>query len=424
MEYGWKQAKGAGTGRERLRVKEDNGVWEGEAFMDISRTQEAWRVFYEAQGKNVGASGEKEGASFAGYIKEAKQKEVNQAEANQAEANQKGVNLFPEGKDVALRHPPLFATRFPVDDKKPREEMTLDEYKQYICNVISGLPVSASRKMNGSGVLLIKEEAFMQMKKEPAYEKEVVDMLRETYASEAQLYAPDVSYQVIGARKEDCYGAQIPVKSYGLMMAGLRASSLGGAGLGSLSQGLGTAGLYGTGWGSGLGMSGAGELYGLGMSGAGAELYGLGMSGAGANLYGLGMPGIGAGLYGLGASGIGADLYGLGMAGEGISGYGLGGAYGFGLNSAGLPGLTAAGASSVGLAGNGTSGLYMDAPGSFGSGGKGLGTHTVNRRRRESSGAGQTGRYGNMVNAYKKTAESREGSVSIREYQSGRREKA
>lgn len=197
--------------------------------MDISGVREALQAFYKAQGKKTaGAADEKAGVSFEDHMKNAAEKEGT---------------VFPEGEDVVMSHPPLYTTQFPVDMKKPKEEMTLDEYKQYICNVVSGLPVSVSRKMNSSGMLIFKEDAFGHMKEDPEYEKAVVDMLRETYASEVSAYMPDVSYQVIGSGWEECYGSSIPVKNYGMIMAGLQASGLGTAGLGSLSGAvLGTAG--------------------------------------------------------------------------------------------------------------------------------------------------------------------------------------
>lgn len=61
---------------------------------------------------------------------------------------QKGKSVFPEGKDVVMGFPPAYYTNYDVDSSKSKDEMTLDEYKQYICNVVSSLPVSASVRTN------------------------------------------------------------------------------------------------------------------------------------------------------------------------------------------------------------------------------------------------------------------------------------
>lgn len=195
--------------------------------MDISGIREVPEAFYGTQGRKAAGTAGGKGISFKGCM-----------EGAIKDAGKKEGPVFPEGEDVVMSHPPLYTTQFSVDMEKPREEMTLDEYKQYICNAVSALPVSTSRKLNSSGMLIFKEEAFRQMKENPEYEKAVVDMLREKYASGVSVYTPDVSYQVIGASEEECYGSAIPVKNYGQMMAGLQASGLGMAGLGSSTVGL------------------------------------------------------------------------------------------------------------------------------------------------------------------------------------------
>lgn len=212
--------------------------------MDISGMKEAVQVLYEAQSrKTVGTASGKTGAVFADYMQEAV----------------KGAGeVFPEGEDVVMNHPPLYTTKYGVDMGKPKEEMTLDEYKQYICNVVSGLPVSTSRKASSSGMLIFKEEAFESMKGNPEYEKTVLDMLRGKYSEEVSPYAPDVSYQVIGASEEECYGSAIPVKTYGMLLArmgtfglGLNSSLFGPSGANASLLGMGSAA---------LGLSGPGSL--------------------------------------------------------------------------------------------------------------------------------------------------------------------
>ena len=153
-------------------------------------------------GKSDGAGNtvEKAGTSFHKYIENAIQKETR---------------AFTEGRDVVMACPPLYRTNYQVDMNKPREEMSLDEYKQYICNTISSLSVSDSKRMCGNGVLIFKEEALENMKSDSAYEQEVIRMLGENFSKQLSDYEPYVEYQVIGKTKEECYGASIPLKSYG-----------------------------------------------------------------------------------------------------------------------------------------------------------------------------------------------------------------
>lgn len=291
----------------------------------------------------MGGAGETE---FRDYLKDAIQK-------NQA--------VFQEGGDVVMGYPPLMAAKYGVDMAKPVEDMTMDEYKRYICNRVSALSVSTGMRIGGSGVLVFKEEAFESMKGNREYEEAVLGMLAEKCAEEVPtdgFHTPKVSYQVIGASMEESYGAEIPVKNYGL-----------------------SAGL--TGFAMASGLAGQNPLYGL--TGINGSLYGLtGINGA---LYGL--TGINGSLYGLmgqngalyGLTGMGDSLYGMagslyGMAG--LGGYPLAGGSGFLSGVAGMP-------SAYGASGS-----------------------TVNRS--------------NMVNAYRKTLEGKSGDTSIRRYMENRRE--
>ena len=234
-------------------------------------------------GKSDGAGNtvEKAGTSFHKYIENAIQKETR---------------AFTEGRDVVMACPPLYRTNYQVDMNKPREEMSLDEYKQYICNTISSLSVSDSKRMCGNGVLIFKEEALENMKNDSAYEQEVIRMLGENFSKQLSDYEPYVEYQVIGKTKEECYGASIPLKSYGWMMG--------------VQSGLASRLLLG----SGSTLSG----YGLGSSGlltSNLSGYGLGSSGLlTSNLSGMGL--ISSGL-------LGGNLSGLGLLASGLSGYGL-----------------------------------------------------------------------------------------------------
>lgn len=228
-------------------------------------------------GKADGNTAEKIAASFREYMEDAIQRETA---------------VFTEGKDVVMACPPIYRTNYQVDMDKSREEMTLDEYKQYICNTVSSLPVSDSKKMCGNGVLIFKEEALESMKNDPAYEQEVLHMLEENFSEQLTAYEPHVEYQVIGSSKEECYGASIPLKNYGLMM---------GAQNGLASTLLSAAGY------SGMGLAVPSLL--------------------GSNLSGLGLTSSGL---------LGSSLPGFGLLSSGLSGYGLLSA---GLSSAGIPTL-------------------------------------------------------------------------------------
>ena len=87
-------------------------------------------------------------------------KETTAKETGTKEISKKEITVFPEGKDVIMAHPPTCRTNYGVDMNKSKDEMTLDEYKQYICNKVSGLPVSDSMRTCSSGVLIFKEEEF------------------------------------------------------------------------------------------------------------------------------------------------------------------------------------------------------------------------------------------------------------------------
>lgn len=280
-------------------------------------------------------------------------------------AIQKETAVFPEGEDVVMAHPPMYRTNYSVDMNKSKEEMTLDEYKQYICNTVSSLPVSDSMKACSSGVLIFKEEAFESMKNNPEYEKEVIGMLREGFSTQLPGYAPNVGYQVIGKTSEECYGAAIPVKNYSWLL-GLQS--------GGASSGLSASGF------SGLGLTSSGLLA--------SRLSGLGLSASG--LSGLGLH----------ASG----LSGLGFASSGLSGLGL----------------TSSGLSSLGLASSGLSGLGLTSSGLLASSLAGLGLSSAGISSLGLSGAkSNSASQSNRINAYKNNAKNR--SSNIRTFGSSER---
>lgn len=88
------------------------------------------------------------------------------------------------------------------------QAMSMDQYKAYIYQKISGLPTSATQKWDAVSVN-ISEEGFAAMKADPAYEKWVLDTLRQDFA----FYNPWSAYaggtyrvHYFGATKEEYRG--------------------------------------------------------------------------------------------------------------------------------------------------------------------------------------------------------------------------
>ena len=137
------------------------------------------------------------------------------------------------------------------------------------------------------------------MKNDTAYEEVVLQMLEERFSTQLSVYEPNVEYQVIGTSKEDCYGAVIPVKSYGWMSG--------------LQNGLASS-AFSTGKSIGFPVSPA-MLWANNLSALGLSSYGLSAEG----LSGLGLSS--TGLWANGLSGLGLPSYnlsGLGVASSGL----------------------------------------------------------------------------------------------------------
>ena len=120
---------------------------------------------------------------------------------------------FREGQDVVLSFPPKSAVDYKVDESKKTSDMSLEEYKKYICGKISALPVSNSCRANCSGMLVLKEEAFVSMQKDPSYEKEVLSGLQKEFQAQYSCYAPKFGFRVIGGSAGECYGEGMTAKS-------------------------------------------------------------------------------------------------------------------------------------------------------------------------------------------------------------------
>lgn len=118
--------------------------------------------------------------------------------------------------DMVVPQPPSYFG-FTYDSSisnKSKEEMTMDEYKQWFMNEMSGMPVSGwYRSTCVGGALTITEECFERMKSDPEWEKTVLGMVRNMYSSSGLMGSKMIGYQVIGATPEQCHGEGIPVKN-------------------------------------------------------------------------------------------------------------------------------------------------------------------------------------------------------------------
>ena len=121
--------------------------------------------------------------------------------------------------DVTIDYPPRInnAVNNSVVSEKSKDEMSLDEYKQWVMNQISQFPVSGwVRSTFSSGSIVIKEEAFERMKNDPEYENYVLNRVRSAYSVQGlPVGSNNVSFDVIGASPEECYGYAGPVGKSG-----------------------------------------------------------------------------------------------------------------------------------------------------------------------------------------------------------------
>ncbi len=97
----------------------------------------------------------------------------------------------------------------------PREDMTMEEYKQYIYDEISNIPMHPSR-MQDNFSIHISEEGFEAMKNDPEYEAWVLQDIRRGFQQEnalAGICGGSFCISYYGATKEECH-AQMWSKGY------------------------------------------------------------------------------------------------------------------------------------------------------------------------------------------------------------------
>lgn len=139
--------------------------------------------------------------------------EVQKAEESQSATMKSNTSVW--AGDMVIQYPPNYSG-FTYDSSisnKSKEKMTMDEYKQWVMNEMSQMPVSSwVRSTYSSGATVIKEEAFERMKSDPEYEEYVLNRVRSAYSvSSLPVGSNNVSYDVIGASPEECYGYAGPV---------------------------------------------------------------------------------------------------------------------------------------------------------------------------------------------------------------------
>ncbi len=87
------------------------------------------------------------------------------------------------------------------------KDMTMEEYKKYIYDKISEIPMHSTQRLGNTSVI-ISDEGFEAMKNDPEYEKWVLDDLKEGWAQSNPWAAVcGETYSVIyyGASKEECH---------------------------------------------------------------------------------------------------------------------------------------------------------------------------------------------------------------------------
>ena len=140
--------------------------------------------------------------------------EVQKAE--ESRSTQTNSNSSAWAGDMVVPQPPNYSG-FTYDSSisnKSKEEMTMNEYKQWFMNEMSKMPISAFYSSTCvGGALTITEECFERMKNDPEWENTVLGMVRNMYSVNGIMGSKMIGYQVIGASPEQCYGEGIPVKN-------------------------------------------------------------------------------------------------------------------------------------------------------------------------------------------------------------------
>ena len=97
-------------------------------------------------------------------------------------------------------------------DGKSKQDMTLDEYKQWYRNQVAQMPVSGYvANSYVSTQLIIKDECFERMKNDPQWKETILNMTRDVFGVNGLIGSKSIGFQVLGATPAECYGESIPV---------------------------------------------------------------------------------------------------------------------------------------------------------------------------------------------------------------------
>ena len=98
-----------------------------------------------------------------------------------------------------------FAEKVTDKSQVSSEDMTLEEYKEYFNEKMSGLYTHPSQR-NRNDIIDITDAAYKRMQTDPEYEKKILDALAKNKAVNFGNYIPQISYMHIDDTWEGCYG--------------------------------------------------------------------------------------------------------------------------------------------------------------------------------------------------------------------------
>lgn len=98
-----------------------------------------------------------------------------------------------------------FAEKVTDKSQVSSEDMTLEEYKEYFNEKMSGLYTHPSQR-NRNDIIDITDAAYKRMQTDPEYEKKILDALAKNKAVNFGNYIPQISYMHIDDTYEKCYG--------------------------------------------------------------------------------------------------------------------------------------------------------------------------------------------------------------------------
>lgn len=126
------------------------------------------------------------------------------ADSREAQQGSNGVHTTEDGRTMAE----ILADTAAAAGAVSRDNITMSEYREYVLDRISSLPIDSSQAL-ASHAIHITDEGFAAMQKDPEYEEWVVDQLRQNFAfKDPWTNVCGGSYHVhtFGATKEAYHG--------------------------------------------------------------------------------------------------------------------------------------------------------------------------------------------------------------------------